>query len=226
MTVPTYELITDKVGWARIYFSKGDKSPGVRVNEVIDPPFPGWGHVIIMDGEKSCTIFCPFSFRTFSVSHRSMEYASLSEGHRLPTAEELGARIKTKWLEWAALGVRADFGMAAVVLKNLGFEAPAILEIAKIDLNEPPANRKGKELGEKLLKPVKMKSKRGQVLQWFLADGGGPKPIQAAMAEFDTTRSNILSHLFMLNKDHGIGYHLSGNTATVQVPEGVDPFGE
>lgn len=222
MTAPTYELLTDDIGWGRIYFARGDKSPGARVNEVVDPPYPGYGHVIVMDQEKSCTIFCPFTFTTYNVSHRSMEYASLRQGLKTPEATQIAHHIQSKWAEWTKLGSRVDFGMAAVVLRKLGFEAPAV--VVDFDPTEPPPQRKGKALGEELKKPVKRKSKRGKVLAWFLADGGGPKAIQACMAEFGISRSNALSYLFMLNKDHGIGYVLGGNTATVIIPGNVDPF--
>lgn len=225
MTAPTYELLTDELGWGRVYFARGDRSPGARVNEVTDPPFPGYGQIFILDGEKSCTLFCPFTFQTFTVSHRSMEYASLRTASALPSAEQLATFIKAKWLEWASMSARVDFGMAAMILKKLGYEAPAITELAAIE-NDKPTRRKGKELEEQLKKPVKKNSKRGKFLAWFLADGAGPKSIQAAMAEFDMTRNNALSYLFMLNKDHGIGYVLSGNTATVMVPGNVDPYGE
>lgn len=225
MTVPTYELLTDDLGWGVVYFARGDRSPGARVNEVTDPPFPGYGQVFIMDGERACTLFCPFTFQAFTVSHRSMEYASLKNAQALPSRERLADHLKSKWLDWARLSVRVDFGMAAVVLKKLGYEAPAITELVVAE-SDRPTRRKGKELGEELKKPVKKNSKRGKFLAWFLADGAGPKSIQAAMAEFDMTRNNALSYLFMLNKDHGIGYILSGNTATVMVPGNVNPYGE
>lgn len=222
MTAPTYELLTDDIGWGRIYFARGDKAPGARVNEVTDPPYPGYGHVLIMDHEKSCTIFCPFTFTTYNVSHRSMEYASLRQALQTPSPGRIAEHLKNKWEGWQDLGTRVDFGTAAVALRKLGFEAPAIT--LQTDPMEPPAQRRGKALEDELKKPVKRNSKRGKLLAWFMSDGGGPKAIQACMAEFGITRSNALSYLFMLNKDHGIGYVLGGNTATVMIPGDVDPF--
>lgn len=222
MAAPTFDLLTDDIGWGRVYFARGDRSPGVRVNEVTDPPYPGYGHVIVLDSEKSCTLFCPFTFTTYNVSHRSMEYASLRCGVQSPQIGRLADHIKRKWADWSKLGSRVDFGMAAVILRKLGFEAPAIAY--EVDPEEPPAQRKGKAIQEELKKPVKRNSKRGKVLTWFLADGGGPKAIQGCMAEFGISRSNALSYLFMLNKDHGIGYSLGGNTATVHIPGNIDPF--
>jgi hypothetical protein len=50
------------------------------------------------------------------------------------------------------------------------------------------------------------------------------RSVREAMAELDLTRSGVLSHLFALNRDHGIGYQLAADCATVLVPEGWDPF--
>ncbi len=53
----------------------------------------------------------------------------------------------------------------------------------------------------------------------------GTRSVREAMAEFSMTRSNALSYLYMLQKDHGIGYDLVGDTATVKLPEGcTNPF--
>lgn len=226
MTAPTYELLTDDIGWGRVYFARGDRSPGARVNEVTDPPYPGYGQVIVMDGDKSCTLLCPFTFSVYNVTHRSMEYASLRKAFQTPSIDRLASHLKENWAHWAKLGSRVDFGMVASVLRKMGFEAPVVADLVNVDVNEPPAQRKGKAFEEELKKPVKKSSKRGKVLSWFLADGGGPKSIQACMAEFGISRSNALSYLFMLNKDHGIGYVLGGNTATVVIPGNVNPFEE
>ena len=39
------------------------------------------------------------------------------------------------------------------------------------------------------------------------------------------TRSNALSYLYMLQKDHGIGYELVGDIASINLPNGcTNPF--
>ena len=233
MTVPSYELIKDNIGWARVYWARGDlESKSARINEVQNPPTIGWSHVIIMDNPKQCTIFCPFTFQTYQVSKRSAEYASLRTPEQKLNITSLGKHLLEKWATWTKLGMRRDFGMAAIVLRAFGIEAPVTERSAGLeydDFGDPiepviESNRKGKQSEEELKKPVKRNSKRGEVLAWFLEDGGGPKSVHAAMAVFKTTRSNILSHLFILQKDHGIGYSLASNTATVFVPGKVDPF--
>lgn len=233
MTAPSYELIKDNFGWARVYWARGDlESKSARINEVQNPPTIGWSHVIIIDNPKQCTIFCPFTFQSYQVSKRSAEYASLRTPEQRLNMAALTTHLLKKWAVWVHLGMRRDFSMAAIILKAFGVEPPVAELSAGLeyddfgDLIEPAieSNRKGKQSEETLKKPVKRTSKRGEVLAWFLEDGGGPKSIHAAMAVFKTTRSNILSHLFILQKDHGIGYSLASNTATVFVPGKVDPF--
>lgn len=233
MTAPSYELIKENLGWARVYWARGDlESKSARVNEVSSPPTIGWSHVVIMEGPKQCTIFCPFTFQTYNVSKRSAEYASLRTPEQRLNISTLSKHLLDKWAVWTKLGMRRDFHMATIVLRALGIEPPISELSAGIeydDFGDPiepelDSGRKGKQSEEELKKPVKRTSKRGEVLAWFLEDGGGPKSIHAAMAVFKTNRSNILSHLFILQKDHGIGYALGGNTATVFVPGKVDPF--
>ena len=75
----------------------------------------------------------------------------------------------------------------------------------------------------KSTKPVKRSGKRGKFLQWFL-EGEGSRSVREAMAEFGMSRSNALSYLYMLQKDHGIGYELVGDIATIKLPACESPF--
>jgi hypothetical protein len=75
-----------------------------------------------------------------------------------------------------------------------------------------------------LKKPVPREGKRGKFLAWFLEKGGSAS-VREAMAEFGISRSNALSYLFLLKKDHGIGYELVGDSASIALPKGCsDPF--
>lgn len=227
MSVPSYESITEELGWAHCYFVQGNMSPGYRVNELLNPPVTGWSHVIVKDGDKQCMIFDPCSLSTLTVSHRSMEYASLRIPNLPFKSSSLISQIKNKWHEREELSMSCDFGMASHILRAFGVEPPAIKMPEVDDFGDPLQNqvaRRGKTEQEALKKPVKRNSKRGKLLSWFLAEGGGPKSLQVCMDVFKISRSNALSYLFMLNKDHGIGYVLGGNTATVHIPGNIDPF--
>lgn len=75
----------------------------------------------------------------------------------------------------------------------------------------------GKPAADKLLKPVKLNSKRGQFLKWFL---DGNRGVDQAMEHFGMTRNSVLTYWAALNRDHGIGYLLTGNTIEVILPVG------
>ena len=91
---------------------------------------------------------------------------------------------------------------------------------------EEDANKErgGKPVADNLLKPVKRDGKRGKVLEWFM-DTGEARSVREAMAEFEASRSSVLSYLHNLNKDHGIGYVLVGDTALVSMPADVGDKG-
>jgi hypothetical protein len=224
---PTIEMITERMGWAQVYWVQGavPKHWDHR-NEVSDPPCPGWSLCYVIRSFKTVTLFCPFTFQTFSVSPASSEFHSLRtpffDGKYRP--DFMSKYLPEKWAMFLVANERRDFDMAAVVMKELGLEIPMNLPTSEAD---PTKERGGKETEVALKKPVKRDSKRGKFLEFFLADGGGLKSIREVMAQFDITRSNALSYLYMLQKDHGIGYKLVGDGAEVSLPEGcADPFGE
>lgn len=76
----------------------------------------------------------------------------------------------------------------------------------------------GKPAAEKVLKPIKVGSKVHAVLEYFNKEHGAS--VTEAMTHFKTTRSNVLSGLFLLNKNHGLGYVLRGDVAVLTVPPG------
>lgn len=76
----------------------------------------------------------------------------------------------------------------------------------------------GKPAADKLLKPVKANSKRGQFLMWFLLDGNCR--VDQAMDQLGMTRNSILTYWAALNRDHGIGYTLADNEIEPILPAG------
>ena len=72
--------LPDGVEWLHIYWVRGSVPKGYdHRNEVRDPPCAGWQHAFVLRGEKLSTIFCPYSFTSYSVSNDASE---------LPTARE------------------------------------------------------------------------------------------------------------------------------------------
>lgn len=216
-------LIADGLELRRVYWVRGSTPKGTTYNNrVSDPPHSGWGHALLIVGEKRGTLFCPFTFEAFQLRMDAAEIAqSLPcevDADRIKWFED---KLLANWKEFQTLGLMKDYDTAALIMKRMGMEPPADLLKGG---EEDTRTRGGKESLGVLLKPVKRKGKRGNFLQYFL-DNEGSRSVREVMAEMEMTRSNVLSYLYTLNKDHGIGYHLVGDTATLDLPEG-DLFDE
>lgn len=210
--------INDKLEWVRVYWYVG---PTIYQQDVRDPPVGGWSHAFLFRGEKHSTLFCPYNMQAFSVRNNSVEMKGMKDPK--PFRRDAMVKVITdNWTQAQRFGFQKDFDTAAMVLKHLGAEVPHRIVTAS---GEDTRQRGGKTVEAEMKKPVKRKGKRGDFLQWWMEGDGMARPVREAMAHFGMTRSNVLSYLFILQKDHGIGYSLQGDLATIQLPEGVaDPF--
>lgn len=244
-TPPRLYRIADGLFFGRIYWVMGDMpSTSRHRNDVKSPPCSGWSHAFLIDkGGKMVTLFCPFTLEGFQVTRTCAELSSMcmdtrykpsdknpmlnvEDGYQQWTQERQDRLLKIVLSNWDMAGRLSlpskDFDTAAMVINMLGGSVPLRIVPEGAEPDKPRGGKEADVLG--LLKPVKKESKRGQVLQFFLPQ---PRSIREAMAEFGTTRSNILSHLFILQKEHGIGYSLAGDAATITLPAGcTDPFAE
>lgn len=235
--------VAERLHWTQIYWVNGATKGGAGVGApargealklesrraiyaVQDAPSLGWCHALVIEGPegmKHSTIFCPYTLQSFRVPKNcaELEHAREPKEWRHDFVVNLVTR---HFEEGQRLGLQGmDLDTAAMVLKLLGAPVPTrTLNSAGEDASTKERGGKGAAKG--LTKPVKRKGKRGDFLAWFL-EGNGSRPVREAMAQFGMTRSNVLSYLFILQKDHGIGYTLTGDLATVAMPEGVtDPF--
>ncbi len=207
---------------ARVYFVRGDY-PGQASSryEIKDPPCAGMGHVVVIAGEKRSTLLSPFSLETWQVSNSCNELRGAQYLDCPP--ETIAKYINKAWKEAVKFNFQRDFSVAAMVLTSLGQPvpkyAPTPTALAKI---EHPSKRGGKALNERVLRPCRKDSKRGQIAAFFLSQE--PQSLHEAAAKLGLTRSGVLSHLFMLNKEHGVGYALANDCAQIIVPEGFDLF--
>lgn len=225
--------VADRLEWKQIYWINGPDKRGRAPRgdlwfpsklrwAVNDTPTCGWGLAFIIVGEKHHTIFCPYSMTSYSVPSGCAELVSAKEPKEF-RKDFMVSLIHKNWAQSQQLGLGGDLDTAAVVLKMLGAEVPHRIMTA---LGEDTRSRGGKQVEEKMKKPVKRKGKRGDFLAWFM-EANNSRPVREAMAHFGMTRSNVLSYLFILQKDHGIGYSLQGDLATIELPAGVaDPFEE
>lgn len=209
------------VRFARCYFVRGGApSYWKHRHEITDPPTSGHGHVVVIPGEKRSTMLCPFTLVSYQVNNRCGELASAVDVAITP--ERLAFFINKAWEECVKLGFQRDFGVAAMVLTELGQPVPKFIPPPPDPNRVDDAKRGGKPVVESALRPCRPASKRGEVAAFFLQDS--PQSLHEAMARLGLTRSGVLSHLFTLNRDHGVGYELVSDCARLLVPEGFDLF--
>jgi len=214
-------IITEGLEWIRVYWVKGHEKRGSHQNAVSDPPCSGWMGAILIPGEKRSTLFCPYTFEAYTVPNHCGEITGGNTQVHVSSVW-LSNFLPKKWAELQSYGFQKDYNTAALVFKRLGLSVP---EQFLKGGDEDTRTKGGKDTSASLLKPVKLSSKRGKFLAWYLCNSGASASVREAMAEFGMTRSNVLSYLYMIQKDHGIGYVLVGDTATLQLPKDcTNPF--
>ncbi len=214
--------------YQRVYYIDGVVPKHVRgvwpAYLIKNPPNSGHSFAFVLgrSDAKRVTIFCPFTLESSTVRADAGEL--MGRESEVMTECRLAYLVKlihTRWAECQARGYQRDYAVATDVLRRLGASVPAQLVKGG---EEDKRKRGGKPVGEVLLKPVPQGGKRGKFLVWFLEEGG-VRTVREAMVEFGMTRSNVLSYLYTLNKDHGLGYSLVGDTAEVLLPSGcASPF--
>jgi hypothetical protein len=225
-----------EIHWCETYFIRGAVKRGQFSAEpaVQDPPTSGWTHVFVVPGKKQSTLFCPYTLWSANVPNRCLEIKGakparepldgrreLGDGTTCTTRDTMVAIINRRWELACRLNIPADFDVAALVLNRLGATVPTYARQSAVEADGSQKERGGKPIDEAKKRFVRPDSVRGGVLRFFIE---GTRSIREAMAELGLSRSGVLSHLFTLNRDHGIGYQLAADCATVLVPEGWDPF--
>jgi len=219
------EVFTPEGMWfQKIYCFKG--GPTKHNSErhlfsIFDHPVNGQSLAFIIEptgNSDRLTVFDPFNFTSYSVKRdagelKDYEPIIMNETRRL----QLVKQVTDKWALRCKLNLKSDFDTAGLVLKRLNGEIPEIRpkRIEERVKENGEKKRGGKEAAKKILKPLPTKGKRFDVLEHFKAG----KSIREAMAEFGMSRSTVLTHLYRLNKDHGIGYDLVGEKATLTIPK-------
>lgn len=244
--------VAENVGYGQVYWMYGASPAGMPSSVVSDPPCSGWGTCFVLDDDgKSRTLFSPTVLKSWRVPNNCYEMLSL-QGNMEGFTEALRLRLidslRIRFAEHKRRGWESsDFATAARVLKALGSQAPteaewirlapttrAGPELASGADGELPTPKVRKDVGGKapdakaggLKKPVKREGRKGEILEFLMATNGTGS-VATGMEKFGITRSNFLSQLFMLRKDHNIGYAVDGDAATIQLPDGCsDPFAD
>jgi len=222
--------------------TKGMGGDSKGLYEIKDPPNTGWSRALVIWPEdnqpettskrkkqaaKRVTVFCPYTLSAYQVRFTAREVANQKAYPLTPKLiDSLAAIIDKNWKMYTNFGFHKAYDVAALVLTRLGKPVPSYMspKLENLEYNETSVpNRHGKPVADTLLRPVKSSSKRGQVCAFFMADGTGS--LREAMAKFDMSRSGVLTHLHGLHKDHGLGYVLQGDMATLMLPAGcTDPM--
>jgi hypothetical protein len=225
--------VADGIEWGQLYFAGAGYKAPLPVG-IPEPPNTGWSTAFVLaEDERHVTVFHLWSMQSWRVARACYEMSSFqSVGYEteFPTARFTDA-LPRYYAEHRRRGDGAkDYATAARIMEALGIKVPTDDELGDVPALERPlavvqhAPKPLPKAADKPFKPVKRDGRRGEVLQFFL-DGGGSASVSAATTKFSITRSNLLSQLFLLRKEHGIGYGVNGDVASVQLPEGVtEPF--
>lgn len=203
----------------RTYFVKGNQPAHWRHRYIVqDPPTAGWGMAVLIRGEKRSTLLCPHTLNSYQVPNSCGEMAMATP---VETSDgRLAELLTAAWHATAAIGLQRDFAVTAMVLTELGAEVPK-MTVAQVNEDGEVKVQGGKPIDASKLRPIKPSSKRGEVAKFF---HGQSQSLHEAMARLGLTRSGVLSHLFCIHKDHGIGYTLANDCAQLLVPDGYDLF--
>jgi hypothetical protein len=218
--------IPDNISLVKTYFLNGTQPKGWKHQFVIqNPPTFGYSHAIVIRGEKRSTILCPFTLQSYQVPNSCGEMSIAVAVPVMPL--RLVNLLTASWHEASKLGLQRDFAVAAMVLTEMGAAVPKMSarETSEFSLDGASAEPKtqgGKPIVHANLRPVRPSSKRGEVARFFSSPV--PQSLHEAMARLGLTRSGVLSHLFCLSRDHGVGYTLANDCATLLVPDGFDLF--
>lgn len=212
----------------RTYFVNGTQPKGSKYRFAIDnPPAVGHSHIIVLAGEKRSTLLCPFTLQSYQVPNSCGEL-DLAKDVEI-TAERLAGLVSDSWTSAVQMGLQRDFAVAAMVLTQLGAEVPVDIEASPstfrrqaTETSDEPKVQGGKPIDMAVLKPIRPTSKRAEVARFFM--GSKPQSLHEAMARLGLTRSGVLSHLYCINRDHGLGYSLVSDCASLLLPPGFDPF--
>lgn len=229
----------------QIYWLYGSAPQGRPPVHVMDPPCSGWGVVVVLDQTAdSRRVFHSSTLKSWVLPNHCYEMLSLQAvsagashpGWREEMRERLVERLRSTYAAHRLRGwTDSDYATTERILRMLGSSAPDEAEwrdlapaARRSDHSaaapaSPAASARPEPRTQKAsaFKPVKLDSRKGQVLKFF-ADGGASA--EKAQAELGIQRNNLLSQLFLLRKDHGVEYKVSGDSVQLVLPEGQELF--
>jgi hypothetical protein len=228
--------VADGITWGQLFFG-GAGYKAVRQVAIQEPPTMGWGTAFVLDtgDPRRVRVFHLWSMLSWVVPRDAYEvftFQNIPAHAEFPRENFVNSLPRYYAEHRRRVTPGADFATCIKIMEALGVRVPTDEELgevspipipAKAVVEHKPAPAKRAD-GSGAFRPVKRDGRRGEVLAFFL-DKGGTGSIDEAMKQFSITRSNLLSQLFLLRREHGVGYSVSGDSASVQLPEGIEePF--
>lgn len=207
------------------------------------------------DGGPTVKLLSPWHLKSWVVTRQSYEFLSLRgplEGFHETVRQRYVERFAVYYAAHKLREWESDFELAERIMRAIGVPVPETeaewrrlapgvwrdaedvgdyarnpdgaqgLRIGGRGPKPKPSGGKAPEATGGLKKPVKRAGRKGEILAAVL---GGQGSAAALEKQFGISRSNLLSQLFLLRKEHNIGYTANGDAVAVQLPEGCDdPF--
>jgi hypothetical protein len=233
LSLHTFNDLAEGVQKSRIYWIYGDPRFPSQRSDVDDPPCAGWSTVLVLSSHgATMELFCPFSFRSYTIGKDSYEATSMSGAAwdgmcAFGSFRDSGQMyfqdlLPRKWIEHSRCETpKVNWDVAKRVMNLLNIRIPSATQIAEVKINRRKPKADAEPATDDGFKLVKRSGRKGEILQAYL---DGVTSIDALVKQFEITRSNLLSQLFLLRKDHGIGYTISGDNIVLDIPR-ADPFG-
>ena len=89
------------------------------------------------------------------------------------------------------------------------------------EMAELKVTKRGGKPAQEQAKPANPASKRGMILAKVLEDPSGEMSMASVCAALGVARPLLLTHMYEIWRDHGVGYAVDGDTLTVEVLEEV-----
>jgi hypothetical protein len=208
----------------KVYYLRGATPKHWRIPyRIKNPPTAGYQFALVDRKDNGrCQVLCPYSLESWLIPSESGE---LIGAERFEIVEKVWVdKLKSAWAVWYSRDAQRNFSVVAHFLDLLGAKPPSLKNVQKAPPRrgvKPKEGRKprssGKLVLEDKLRPIKPVGRRADVTRYFLKEASVP----GCMAKLGLTRSGVLSHLYCINRDHGLGYELTGgDAAKLIVPKG------
>ncbi len=213
---------TGDIQLVKAYYVRGASPRGAIRYAIKGPPTAGYQLALVdVIANKRALVLCPLTLESWNIP---LDAGEICTAKRHPLESTFWVDwLQRRWRKLFSQDAQRNYSMVAHFLDRLGGEAPDLRDVVK---RSPKTKLRsvGKPIVEKNLRLIKPTSRRADVARYFLNSGAS---VPACMAKLGLTRTSVLSYLYRINHDHGLGYELmAGDAARLLVPDGFEVFEE